>query len=189
MGHTSAYPVYRSTGGDVAAVLAVAVALVGCGELREGATVDLDAELLGVEDVVTAREAFPRGLFVGGGEFLRGHDLPDDEALLSRLLPMTLSVVEPVEGDLLDRAPRVLRRAAWGQVTWMALDWPAEPGFDLPPEYSDTGVQACFSADAAHDPAPGDTVYVHVRPYDQRRARLLARRIGHRVVGPPEYGW
>ncbi|MFD3776361.1 hypothetical protein [Streptomyces sp. NPDC058612] len=173
----------------MAAVIAVAVALTGCGELWEGASVDMDAELLQVEDVVSAREAFPQGWFSGGGEHFRGIDLPDDVVVLARLLPMTLSVVEPVEGDLLDRAPQVLHLAGWGQVTWMALSWPAVPELDLGPEHARTGVQACFGIDANHRPAPGHTVYVHVHPSAGERAQHLARQIGHRVVGPSEPGW
>lgn len=173
----------------MAAVIAVAVSLVGCGELWEWASVDLDAELLHVEDVIRAREVFPQGWFSGGGEHFRGVDLPDDAAMLARLLPMTLSVVEPVEGDLLERAPQVLHHAGWGQITWMALSWPAVPELDLGPEHARTGVQACFGADAGHEPAPGHTVYVHVRPHEEDRAQHLARQIGHDVVGPSEYGW
>ncbi|MEU7297081.1 hypothetical protein AB0A76_28415 [Streptomyces exfoliatus] len=189
MGNARAYPVYRSEGGDVAAAIAVAVSLVGCGELSEGASVDLDAELVRVEDVVRAREVFPRGWFSGGGEHFRGVDLPDDAAVLAGLLPMMLSVVEPVEGDLLDRAPEVLGQAGWGQIAWMALSWPAVPELGLGPEHARTGVQACFGADANHEPIPGHTVYVHVRPGEDERAQHLAQQIGHGVIGPGEHGW
>lgn len=189
MGDARAYPVYRSEVGDVAAVIAVAVSLVGCGELSEGASVDLDAELLRVENVVRAREVFPQGWFSGGGEHFRGVDLPDDAAVLAGLLPMMLSVEEPVEGDLLDRAPKVLRQAGWGQIAWMALSWPAVPELGLGPEHARTGVQACFGTDANHEPAPGHTVYVHVRPGEDERAQRLAQQIGHDVIGPGEHGW
>ncbi|MFD3940167.1 hypothetical protein ACFWSF_35660 [Streptomyces sp. NPDC058611] len=173
----------------MAAVIAVAVALTGCGELWEGASIDLDAALLQVEDVARAREVFPQGWFSGGGEHFLGVDLPDDAAMLARLLPMTLSAVEPVEGDLLDRASQVLHLAGWGQVTWMALSWPAVPELELGPEHARTGVQACFGIDANHRPAPGHGVYVHVHPSAGERAQHLARQIGHRVVGPSEPGW
>ncbi|MER5712212.1 hypothetical protein [Streptomyces sp. NPDC002122] len=173
----------------MAAVIAVAVSLVGCGELQEGASVYLDAELFRVEDVVRARGVFPQGWFSGGGEHFRGVDLPDDAAVLARLLPMVLSVEEPVEGDLLEGAPEVLRQAGWGQIAWMALSWPAVPELDLGPEYSRTGVQASFGINANHEPASGHTVYVHVRPWEDERAQHLARRIGHDVIGPSEHGW
>ncbi|MDV9193755.1 hypothetical protein R6L23_37040 [Streptomyces sp. SR27] len=167
----------------------MAVSLVGCGELWEEASVDLDAELLRVEDVVRAREVFPQGWFSGGGEHFRGVDLPNDVGVLAGLLPMMLSVEEPVGSALLDRAPEVLRRAGWGQIAWMALSWPAVPELGLGPEHARTGVQACFGTDANHEPAPGHTVYVHVRPWEDERAQHLAQQIGHDVVGPGEHGW
>ncbi|MFE5940293.1 hypothetical protein ACFQ69_33580 [Streptomyces sp. NPDC056470] len=173
----------------MAAAIAAAVSLVGCGELWEGADVDLDVELLRVEDVVRAREVFPQGWFAGVGEHFRGVGLPDDAAVLAGLLPVRLSVVKPVEGGLLERAPPVLGRAGWGQVAWMELSWPAVPELDLGPEHARAGVQVCFGIDANHEPASGHTVYVHVHPYEDERAQHLARQIGHGVTGRGEQGW
>ncbi|MFD7324313.1 hypothetical protein ACFV9D_25010 [Streptomyces sp. NPDC059875] len=173
----------------MAEVIAVAASLVECGELWEGASVDLDAELVCVEDVLKAREVFPQGWFSGAGSHFQGADLPEGAAELAGLLPMKLSVEEPVEGDLLERALDVLRGAGWGQIAWMALSWPAIPELGLGPEHARTGVQACFGIDANHEPATGHTVYAHVRPHEEERAQHLARRIGHDVIGPSEHGW
>ncbi|WP_351234285.1 hypothetical protein [Streptomyces sp. NPDC002133] len=173
----------------MAEVIAVAASLVECGELAEGATVDLDAGLVRVEDVLKAREVFRRGWYSGSGEHFRGVDLPEDAGVLAGLLPVTLSVVEPWAGDLLERAPEVLRAATWGQIAWFALSWPAVPELSLGPEHARTGVQACFNIDANHEPVSGHTVYVHVRPDEGERAQHLARLIGHDVIGPSERGW
>lgn len=194
MGNSRAYPVYRDEIGRVDAVIAVAELLVERGELWVTATVDLDAGLSQVDEVRCAAELFPHSLFPlalfhGGGAYLRGPELPQDDAALASLLPLTLSVAAPVESDLLGRAPAILSRAAWGQLAWMALSWPAVPELGLGPDGSRTGVQACFSIDADHEPAVGHTVYVHVHPYAGERARHLARQIGHDIVGPSEDGW
>lgn len=69
-----------------------------------GATVDLDAELCRVEDVLKAREMFPQGWYSGGGWHFRGIDLPGDATALTGMLPLTLSVAEPVGSDLPERA-------------------------------------------------------------------------------------
>ncbi|WP_327411900.1 hypothetical protein [Streptomyces sp. NBC_01233] len=154
-----------------------------------GATVDLDAELCRVEDVLKAREMFPQGWYSGGGWHFRGIDLPGDATALTGMLPLTLSVAEPVGSDLPERAAGVLPAASWGQIAWMALSWPAVPELDLGPEHARTGVQACFNSDANHEPAAGYTVYAHVHPFAGERAQHLARQIGHDVVGPGEHGW
>ncbi|MCX5409915.1 hypothetical protein OHA37_39510 [Streptomyces sp. NBC_00335] len=163
--------------------------LVGCGELWENATVGLDAELCRVEEVLEALEVFPQGWYSGGDSLLRGVDLPRDATALAGLLPMKLSVEEPVDSDLLERAAGVLRKASWGQIDWMALSWPAVPELDLGPEHARTGVQACFNSDADGNPATNHTVYVHVRPFTEERAQHLAKQIGHEIVGPSEQGW
>ncbi|MER7722131.1 hypothetical protein ABTX99_35355 [Streptomyces flaveolus] len=187
MGNTRAYPVYRTI--DVASAVSVASDLVRCGEVDEGETVYLDAELRGIEDVLKARGLFPEAWFSHRRSDFRGVDLPDDAEVLAGLLPMELAAEEVLEGDVLSKAVEVLPTAVWGQLAWMGPHWPAVPELDLGPEYSRTGVQACFTMDANHGPATGYTVYVHVYPGDDDRARHLARLIGKDVIGPPEHGW
>lgn len=189
MGNSMAHPIYHSESGDVAAVIAAAVSLVGCGDLSVGAVVYLDAGLDRVEAVLRARELFPQASFSGGGSHFRGADLPGGVSELAGLLPMTLTVEEPVSGDLVERAATVLREVSWGQISWMALSWPAVPGLGLPEERGRTGVQACFHVNAEGAPAVGHTVYAHVDPVEGERAEHLARQIGLKVVGPPEHGW
>ncbi|MEV5731427.1 hypothetical protein AB0N50_37725 [Streptomyces pharetrae] len=187
MGNAQAYPVYRTT--DVASTVSVAYELVRCGEVDEGAIVCLDAELCGIEDVLKARGLFPEAWFYHRRSDFRGAVLPDDAEVLAGLLPMKLSAEEVLEGDILSKAVEVLPAAVWGQLAWMGLYWPAIPELGLDPEYSRTGVQACFNMDANYGPAMGHTVYVHVYPGEEDRARHLARLIGKDVIGPPEHGW
>ncbi|MFJ3637848.1 hypothetical protein [Streptomyces sp. NPDC090112] len=164
----------------------MASALVGCGELWSEATVVLDAELCSVEDVRLAVQLFPRGWFSSGNRLLRGPDVPEDP---SALLPMTLSAEEQVGGDLPARAAVLLPRAAWGQLAWVHLSWPAIPELGLEPAHTRTGVQACFHSDSNHNPAPAHTVYIHVHPLAEDRAQHLARQVGRSIVGPSENGW
>ncbi|MEU9032141.1 hypothetical protein AB0D46_32505 [Streptomyces sp. NPDC048383] len=194
MGNARAYPVYRDETGRIEAVIAVAELLVGCGDLPADATVNLDAGLSRVDDVRCAarlfpRALFPRALFWGGDSYLRGPELPQDDAVLASLLPLTVSMEAPVASDLLTRAAEVLSRATWGQLAWMALSWPAVPELGLEPEHARTGVQACFNINANHEPATAHTVYAHVHPQAGERAQHLARQIGHHITGPSEHGW
>ncbi|WP_405942928.1 hypothetical protein [Streptomyces sp. NBC_00207] len=143
----------------------------------------------GWKNVLKVRELFPHGWYSGGGSHFRGTDLPCDTTALTSMLPLTLSVAEPVGSDLLEKAANVLPTASCGQIAWMALSWPAVPELDLGPEHARTGVQACFNIDANHEPTAGYTVYAHVHPLAGERAQHLARQIGHDVVGPGEHGW
>ncbi|MDX3574245.1 hypothetical protein [Streptomyces sp. ID05-47C] len=149
----------------------------------------IDAELQDVRDVMRARELFPEAVYTHRRSDFRGVDLPVGSAALAGLLPMNLAAEEDLRGDVLSRAVEVLRPAVWGQLAWMGLSWPAVPELNLGPEYARTGVQACFNTDANLEPVTGHTVYVHVYPGDEERARHLARMIGKDVVGPPEHGW
>ncbi|PWJ02065.1 hypothetical protein DKG34_40655 [Streptomyces sp. NWU49] len=188
MGNTQAYPVYRAF--DVASIVSVASALVQCGEVRGDGTVcpDLDAELRDVDVALKARGLFPEARFFHRCSDFWSTELPDDAGVLAGLLPVELTV-EEVGEDILSRAVEVLRSAVWGQLAWMGLTWPAIPELDLGPEYARTGVQACFNIDANHEPVTGHTVYVHVYPGDEDRARHLARLVGKDIIGPPEHGW
>ena len=188
MGNTQAYPIYRAF--DVASIVSVASALVQCGEVRGDGTVcpDLDAELRDVDVALKARGLFPEARFFHRRSDFWSTELPDDAGVLAGLLPMELTAEEIGEG-ILSRAVEVLRSAVWGQLAWMGLTWPAIPELDLGPEYARTGVQACFNIDANHEPVTGHTVYVHVYPGDEDRARHLARLVGEDVIGPPEHGW
>ncbi|MFJ9856280.1 hypothetical protein ACIRVN_02110 [Streptomyces albogriseolus] len=190
MGNAEAYPVYRAV--DVASIVSVAFDLVRCGEVDEGATVylDLDAELRGVDAVLKARNLFPEARFSHRRSDFWGTNLPDDAEVLAGLLPMQFAAEEiSLEEDSRSRAVEVLRPAVWGQLACMGITWPAVPELDLEPEYARTGVQACFNIDANHEPVAGHTVYVHVYPGEEDRARHLARMIGKDVIGPPEHGW
>lgn len=73
----------RNEGGDVDVVISVAGLLVGCGELRGDATVDLDAESVRVDDVRCAARLFPRAWFSGGPSRFLGSDLPEDAGVLT----------------------------------------------------------------------------------------------------------
>ncbi|WLQ38576.1 hypothetical protein P8A18_34195, partial (plasmid) [Streptomyces castrisilvae] len=186
-GNAQAYPIYRSF--DVASVTCVASELVRCGDRQEGKTGYFDAELRDVAGVLAARDLFPGAWFSHGGSDFRGADLPSDVAALAGLLPLQLDAEDLLEGETLSRAVTVLGSAVWGQLAWMALTWPAVPELGLGPEHARTGVQACFNIDANHEPVAGHTVYVHVHPGDEDRARHLARTVGQDLIGPPEYGW
>ncbi|MEU1352117.1 hypothetical protein [Streptomyces sp. NPDC005795] len=187
MGNAEAYPVYRSF--DVARIVSEASSLVRCGKGYEGETGYFGAELRDVDGVLTARDLFPGAWFSHGGSDFRGADLPGDTAALAGLLPLQLDAEDLFEGEILSRAVTVLASAVWGQLAWMALTWPAIPELSLGPEYARTGVQACFDIDANHEPMAEHTVYLHVRPGDEDRARHLARTVGRGLIGPPEHGW
>jgi hypothetical protein len=186
VGDSVAYPVFRTD--DAGRAVGVASDLVACSEWWDG-SVFVDAELVRVEDVLRAGEVFPGAVYGSGESVFRAGELPDDVEGLARLLPVALKAEVDGGGGVPDRFVSLLNGAVWGELAWMGLAWPAVPEFGLGVEGARTGVQACFRSTATRALAAGHTVYVHVRPGHEKRARYLAEQAGQTILGPPEDGW
>nr|WP_202470959.1 hypothetical protein [Streptomyces sp. SID8377] len=172
---------------DARQALAVASALVHCGEWD--GNVFVDAELLHIADTLKARELFPEAWCSFGESRLRAGELPEDPEVVARLLPGELDAEEIAGEDVLGRFLPLAAPEAREQLAWMGLHWPAVPELGLDLEYARTGVQMCINSTAEHEPAVGHAVYVHVRGGEDERAHHLAGLVGQAVIGPGEEGW
>ncbi|MGW4704865.1 hypothetical protein [Streptomyces sp. NPDC004285] len=192
MGHSRAYPVFRTT--DAAEAYARAGRLVALLE-RLDDTVFVEAEVRTVAEARRLAALLPEPAAdplepVSGEHLLREVDVARaEDAEIEAALPLCLSGDVPV-GTLGEDLLRALGQGT-ASVDWHGR-WPDDRDTGRPGSHQYDGVQLVFHGEDVQgaERTPHHTVFVHLdKREDLTRARGLAALVGGEILGDVQIGW